>query len=183
MEASQLEHVNHKYNTNVPLVLMSSFNTDKVTDEVMSKHIARGLNVSSFTQRKLPRMNKDETLVTATYASSESNWYPPGPGDVYEMLQESGKLDEFMNQGIEIVFIAEIENLGAKVDARIADYMLKNNVDYVMEVSSALSGNENVVIRRQGALETVHSAQVAKSHREELADKEKFPLRNTNNIW
>ena len=51
--------------------------------------------------------------------SNHSEWYPPGHGDLYESLVKSGLLDEFITEGRDIVFISNIDNLGATVDERL----------------------------------------------------------------
>ena len=43
-------------------------------------------------------------------------WYPPGHGDLYESLYNSGLLEQLIEQGKEIIFISNIDNLGATVD-------------------------------------------------------------------
>jgi UTP--glucose-1-phosphate uridylyltransferase len=43
-------------------------------------------------------------------------WYPPGHGDLYESLYNSGVLDKLLDKGKEIIFISNIDNLGATVD-------------------------------------------------------------------
>ena len=47
------------------------------------------------------------------------SWYPPGHGDVYESLYNSGLLEKFVKAGKEYVFISNIDNLGATVDLSI----------------------------------------------------------------
>lgn len=46
-------------------------------------------------------------------------WYPPGHGDTYQSFYNSGLLDKFLSKGKEIVFISNIDNLGATVDLSI----------------------------------------------------------------
>ena len=43
-------------------------------------------------------------------------WYPPGHGDIYTALKRCGLLEKFMQEGKEILFISNIDNLGATVD-------------------------------------------------------------------
>ncbi len=43
-------------------------------------------------------------------------WYPPGHGDIYTALKRCGLLEKFMEEGKEILFISNIDNLGATVD-------------------------------------------------------------------
>ena len=44
------------------------------------------------------------------------SWYPPGHGDVYESFKRSGLLEKFIKEGKELVFISNIDNLGATID-------------------------------------------------------------------
>jgi UTP--glucose-1-phosphate uridylyltransferase len=48
----------------------------------------------------------------------KEQWYPPGHGDVYQMLYTSGLLENLINQGKEYIFISNIDNLGATVDLK-----------------------------------------------------------------
>jgi UTP--glucose-1-phosphate uridylyltransferase len=61
--------------------------------------------------------------------------YPPGHGDVYRALQNSGLLDQLIAEGREYVFMSNIDNLGATVNWEILQFMIKDNIDYCMEVS------------------------------------------------
>ena len=40
--------------------------------------------------------------------TDKDGWYPPGHGDVFPSLMNSGKLDAFLSQGKEYVFIAGV---------------------------------------------------------------------------
>ena len=44
------------------------------------------------------------------------DWYPPGHGDVFPALVNSGLLDKFLAEGKEYIFISNVDNLGATVD-------------------------------------------------------------------
>lgn len=46
-------------------------------------------------------------------------WYPPGHGDVYNSLHNSGLLEKFISEGKKYVFISNIDNMGATVDLSI----------------------------------------------------------------
>lgn len=48
-----------------------------------------------------------------------NRWYPPGHGDVYASLHNSGHLSTFIGQGKRFVFVSNIDNLGATVDLSI----------------------------------------------------------------
>jgi UTP--glucose-1-phosphate uridylyltransferase len=61
--------------------------------------------------------------------------YPPGHGDVFASLANSGKLDELIAKGKEYVFIANSDNLGATVDLKILNHLIENQNEYCMEVT------------------------------------------------
>lgn len=46
-------------------------------------------------------------------------WYPPGHGDVYQSLHNSGLLEQFIREGKKYVFVSNIDNMGATVDLSI----------------------------------------------------------------
>jgi UDP-N-acetylglucosamine pyrophosphorylase len=54
-------------------------------------------------------------------ASQQEGWYPPGHGDVYRALDRSGVLDSLLAQGKEIIFISNVDNLGATVDLNVSE--------------------------------------------------------------
>eukprot|EP00268_Persea_americana_P058486 TRINITY_DN7076_c0_g1_i10.p1 TRINITY_DN7076_c0_g1~~TRINITY_DN7076_c0_g1_i10.p1 ORF type:complete len:228 (+),score=31.56 TRINITY_DN7076_c0_g1_i10:331-1014(+) len=61
--------------------------------------------------------------------------YPPGHGDVFSSLRNSGKLDDLLSQGKEYAFVANSDNLGAVVDLKILGHLLRHQNEYCMEVT------------------------------------------------
>ena len=113
----QIEKLNATYNTNVPLVLMNSFNTHDETQKLLLRYQYSNVRIYTFNQHRYPRILK-ETLEPAgkTFYSPISDWYPPGHGDVYESFTKSEAFTALSAQGKEYVFISNIDNLGATVD-------------------------------------------------------------------
>ena len=64
----------------------------------------------------------------------QGGWYPPGHGDVYRALDESGVLDALLAQGKEFVFISNVDNLGATVDLNLLYHICSKDIDFCMEV-------------------------------------------------
>jgi len=69
---------------------------------------------------RYPRINK-ETLLPIPQKIDDplEAWYPPGHGDVYECFAKSGLLDKFVKEGRKVMFMSNIDNLGATTDLRI----------------------------------------------------------------
>ena len=62
-------------------------------------------------------------------------WYPPGHGDFYQSFSNSGLLDEFVKAGKKYCFVSNIDNLGATVDLNILNMVIRQNKEFVMEVT------------------------------------------------
>ena len=112
-----LQYLNDKYKVQVPLILMNSFNTDEDTERIIQKYKGHGLQIITFNQSRFPRVSKESLLPIAKSPDAPIGcWYPPGHGDLFEALMNSGTLDELIAQGKEYLFVSNVDNLGATVD-------------------------------------------------------------------
>eukprot|EP00897_Mesotaenium_endlicherianum_P007184 jgi/Mesen1/6494/ME000332S05503 len=198
----QIQGLNESYGSNVPLVLMDSFNTHDDTIEVESNtgqmasseakvQIVRrydnaGIDIKFFNQSKYPRVvTEDSTPWPAKGKKDKAAWYPPGHGDVFPALVNSGVLDELISQGKEYVFIANADNLGATVDLKILQTLVKNGNEYCMEVTPKTLADVKggTLINYEGRLQLLEIAQVQPEHVEEFKSIDKFKIFNTNNMW
>jgi UTP--glucose-1-phosphate uridylyltransferase len=110
----QIEHLNTTHRVDVPLILMTSFNTHEDTLRIIKKYANQQLRITTFNQSRYPRILK-ETLLPApqTPDDDKKNWYPPGHGDLYNALLHSGVLDQLIAEGKEYLFVSNSDNLGA----------------------------------------------------------------------
>ncbi len=58
----QIEYLNEKYQSDVPLLLMNSFNTDAETNRIIQKYAGHHVNISTFNQSQFPRIMKESLL-------------------------------------------------------------------------------------------------------------------------
>ncbi len=138
-----LKNINVAYDTNVPLVLMNSFNTDEETNKVINKYNHIRVKIYTFNQSRYPRLDRETLLPIARTAALNSNleaWYPPGHGDLYEAFYNSGLLKMFLNEGKEYVFVSNSDNLGATVDFNILNFLVNppngnKPPEFLMEVT------------------------------------------------
>ncbi|OAP53910.1 hypothetical protein AYL99_11932 [Fonsecaea erecta] len=114
---------------------MDSFNNDEDTASIIKKYEGHNIDILTFDQSRYPRILKDALLPTPkSYDFQLSDCYPPGYGDVFESLYNSGILDQLMNSGIEIVFLSNADNLGAVVALHILQHMVETKTEYIMEL-------------------------------------------------
>ncbi|EON68487.1 hypothetical protein W97_07697 [Coniosporium apollinis CBS 100218] len=186
LSVRQIEYLNRTYDVNVPFVLMNSFNTDADTASIIKKYEGHNIDIMTFNQSKYPRILKDSLLPAPKSADSDiANWYPPGHGDVFESMYNSGILDKLIDRGIEIIFLSNADNLGAVVDLRILQHMVDSKAEYIMELTDKTKADVKggTIIDYEGQARLLEIAQVPKEHVNEFKSIKKFKYFNTNNIW
>ena len=77
----QIEHLNTTHKVDVPLILMTSFNTHEDTLRIIKKYANQQLRITTFNQSRYPRILKEGLLpAPSTAADDKDKWYPPGHG-------------------------------------------------------------------------------------------------------
>ncbi|CAM8971424.1 unnamed protein product [Rhodiola kirilowii] len=182
----QIENLNKKYGCNVPLLLMNSFNTHDDTQKIVEKYTNSKIEIHTFNQSQYPRLVVDDfTPLASKGVTGKDGWYPPGHGDVFPSLNNSGKLDALLSQGKEYVFVANSDNLGAVVDLKILNHLIHNKNEYCMEVTPKTLADVKggTLISYEGKVQLLEIAQVPDEHVNEFKSIEKFKIFNTNNLW
>ena len=159
---------------------MNSFNTNEDTARIIQKYQNHNINILTFEQSRYPRVDKESLLPCPTSAESEkSNWYPPGHGDIFDALTNSGLLDKLIAAGKEYIFISNVDNLGAVVDLNIMQTMIDSQAEYVMEVTDKTKADikGGTIIDYDGKVRLLEVAQVPKDHLDEFCSTRKFKVR------
>ncbi|XP_068334387.1 UTP--glucose-1-phosphate uridylyltransferase [Pyrus communis] len=182
----QIENLNNKYGSSVPLLLMNSFNTHDDTQKIVEKYSKSNVQIHTFNQSQYPRLVvEDFSPLPSKGQTGKDGWYPPGHGDVFPSLKNSGKLDLLLSQGKEYVFIANSDNLGAVVDLKILHHLIQKKNEYCMEVTPKTLADVKggTLISYEGRVQLLEIAQVPDQHVNEFKSIEKFKIFNTNNLW
>ncbi|KAF8967892.1 putative UTP-glucose-1-phosphate uridylyltransferase [Flammula alnicola] len=173
----QVEHLNTTERTDVPLLLMTSFNTEEDTLRIVKKYANRPVKITTFNQSRYPRILKESLLPFAkAVQEGKAAWYPPGHGDLFNSLNRSG----------EYLFVSNSDNLGAVVDKRILQYMIDTQSEFVMEVTSKSKVDIKVwgtLINYDGTVRLLEITQVPAEFIEEFNSARRFRIFNTNNLW
>ncbi|KAG7839740.1 hypothetical protein KL942_003351 [Ogataea angusta] len=186
LSVRQIEHLNKTYDTDVPLLLMNSFNTNDDTQIIVRKYQGHRIRIRTFNQSRYPRVFKDSLLpVPQSFDDKLDAWYPPGHGDLFESLVSSGELDVLLEQGKEILFVSNGDNLGATVDTKILNHMVETGAEYIMELTDKTRADVKggTLINYNGQVRLLEIAQVPKDHVEDFKSIKKFTNFNTNNLW
>ena len=70
LTVQQIEYLNQKFDTDVPLILMNSFNTDEDTQKIIKKYSGFKVRILTFNQSRYPRINKETLLPIAKTANT-----------------------------------------------------------------------------------------------------------------
>ncbi|KAK7692934.1 hypothetical protein QCA50_004575 [Cerrena zonata] len=182
----QIEHLNTTNRVDVPLILMTSFNTHDDTLRIIKKYANQQLRIVTFNQSRYPRIHKETLLpLPKTADDDKGKWYPPGHGDLYNALYQSGVLDQLLAEGKEYLFASNSDNLGAVVDDQILQHMINTNSEFIMEVTDKTKADikGGTLIEYDGTMRLLEVAQVASEHIEDFKSIRKFKIFNTNNLW
>ncbi|BGP18750.1 UTP-glucose-1-phosphate uridylyltransferase [Rhodosporidiobolus nylandii] len=186
LSVRQIEHLNSAHNVNVPFILMNSFNTDEDTARIIQKYANHRIELMTFNQSRYPRVNKETLLPTPKSALETGGaWYPPGHGDLFDAIMNSGLVDQLLSQGKEYLFVSNVDNLGAVVDTKILEHMHQSGAEFLMEVTDKTKADVKggTLINYEGGVRLLEIAQVPNAHVEDFKSVRKFKIFNTNNLW
>ncbi len=172
----------------VPLVFMNSFRTDVDTLNALEQYPE--LHTTdlplSFVQGRVPKI-ETETLAPFSWETNEQlEWCPPGHGDIYTALLESGYLERAINSGYRYAFVSNSDNLGANLDLSLLGFLASKQIPFLMEVADRTAADRkggHLARDAQGRLLLREFAQCPKEDREDFQDYKKYCFFNTNSLW
>jgi UTP--glucose-1-phosphate uridylyltransferase len=122
----------------VPLWLMTSEATDGPIRDELARRRA-GAHIATFMQDISLRLTRDGRLLRGEDGSPST--YAPGHGDLPDALRRSGLLSAFVAEGGRYVLIANLDNLGATIDAALLGWFIARQADLMVEVTTKVAGD------------------------------------------
>ncbi len=186
--AKQMLELRKKTASKIPLIFMNSFSTNSDTNNYLQKYPELNLFQVplSFTQNKYPRIRQADLLPYQDPNDEKQNWNPPGHGDIYPAMAISGVLDKLLENGIQYAFVSNSDNLGAVVDSSILNYIVDNNIPFLMEVcarSPIDNKGGHLAQDKTGKLLLREIAQCPQTELDRFQDINHYRYFNTNNLW
>lgn len=169
--------------------LMNSFRTQEDTLAFLKKY--PGLPDSEgrldFLQGKVPKLLADTWMPAKWPADEALEWCPPGHGDLYPSLNDSGLLDRWLDCGLCYLFVSNVDNLGASVDLSLLECFASSGADFMMETTrrtlADCKGGHLARRKADGRLILRELAQCAPEERDQFQDVVRHGYFNTNNLW
>ncbi|NYI80873.1 UTP--glucose-1-phosphate uridylyltransferase [Nocardioides panzhihuensis] len=187
--ARQVLHMREKYDVRLPLLLMNSFRTSEDSLAALERYHdlpVEGLPLE-FLQNREPRLLVDDLSPVEWPKDPELEWCPPGHGDIYTALLDTGLLDLLIEQGYERVFVSNSDNLGAVPDEKVAGWFAKSGAPFAIEAvrrtPSDRKGGHFARRRSDGRLILRETAQTRDEDKVALQDLSRHKYCSTNNIW
>ncbi len=178
-----------RYGIGLPLVLMDSQATAKRTREALAEYpdvAVDGLELD-FLQSMIPKIDAESLEPASWPEAPELEWTPPGHGDVYGALRRSGMLDALLERGFHYAMISNADNLGSTLDPRIAQYLSRQEIPFLMEVVIGTEADRKGghIARRcaDGQLILRETAQTPSDDQESFRDYRRWRYYNTNSVW
>jgi UTP--glucose-1-phosphate uridylyltransferase len=158
----------------LPLVLMNSESTRGT--------VAPG--ALEFLQSMEPKLDPQTHEPVAWPPDPRLEWCPPGHGDLYVSLIESGMRERLLADGFHWAFVSNADNLGARPEPRIAAYAEAQGAPFVMEVvrGTAADRKGGHLARHRGRIVLRETAQVPDGD-DSFTDVQRWRFYNTNNLW
>jgi UDP-N-acetylglucosamine pyrophosphorylase len=182
----QILHLQQKHGTPVRFVLMDSFSTSDDTMGFLKKYAELGSPRSlELMQSQAPKVDAKSLKPAVWPVSPQMEWCPPGHGDIYPSLLDSGLLDRWLGEGRKYLFVSNADNLGASLDLQILSYFADSKKPFLMEVAkrTASDSKGGHLARRNGRLILRESTQCPKSDQAQFQDITQHRFFNTNNLW
>ena len=185
--AKQIYHLRGKH-PYPAFYLMNSFSTRDDTLEYLKKYPAlNGDGPLDFLQSKVPKLDAKTLEPISWPRDPDSEWCPPGHGDIYPSLLASGLLENLLAHGIKFLFVSNSDNLGATVDLRILEDFANSGHSFLMEVAERTPADRkggHLARRKQdGRFLLRESAQCPRSDEAQFQDITRHRFFNTNNLW
>ncbi|MBT1181211.1 UTP--glucose-1-phosphate uridylyltransferase [Bifidobacterium sp. CP2] len=173
----------------LPLTLMNSFRTSKDTMKVLAHN--RKFHQETIPTEIIQHVEPKINLATGAPVSFPENpdleWCPPGHGDLFSTIWESGLLDKLEENGFEYLFISNSDNLGARPSRTLAQHFENTGAPFMVEVATRTyadrKGGHIVRDAKSGRLILREMSQVHPDDKADAQNIDKHPYFNTNSIW
>jgi UTP--glucose-1-phosphate uridylyltransferase len=178
-----------RHDVGLPLVLMDSQATQEATLQALAEHPEMRYDAlePDFLQSMIPKIGAESHEPVSWPANPALEWCPPGHGDVYGALRRSGMLNALLERGFRYAMISNSDNLGARLEPRIAAHLAAEEIPFLMEVVQGTEADRkggHVARRRSdGRLVLRETAQTPEEDEESFRDYRRWRYYNTNTLW
>ncbi|MBX3275934.1 MAG: UTP--glucose-1-phosphate uridylyltransferase [Sandaracinaceae bacterium] len=171
-----VQRLAERLDARIPVYLMTSFATDAEIARLAAQRSTERVPVKTFPQYISLRLTPDGELFHGD--DGRVSCYAPGHGDLPYALRRAGALKQFRNGGGELLYMSNVDNLGATLDPAVIGFHLDAGVAVTAEVVDKLPGDKGgAPARVDGDLQIVESFRFP-----EHFDQDGISVFNTNSF-
>ncbi len=180
LQAKRLKELGDRWGASPPWMMMNSRATDRATMDHLVDHGFFGLEpgrVRSFLQSGAPRISPQGEVVRQ---DDGSLWiYGPGHGDLAPCMRGSGALRWARELGVEILLMANVDNLGASLDPAVIGHFAASGAEMMAELAPKNPGDVGgAPAAVDGRVQIVEGFAFPEGF-----DQDSIPVFNTNTLW
>lgn len=185
----QILALRQRHRVRLPLLLMDSYNTSAESLAGLAAYPEIRVDdlPLDFLQSREPKLLADTGFPVEWPLEPALEWCPPGHGDFYPSLYASGLIDQLLDEGFRYLFVANMDNLGALPDPRLAGWFASSGAPYAAEVTPRTDmdrkGGHLAHRPSDGRLVLRDTAQVSPDEMDFFIDIERHPWAHCNNLW
>lgn len=186
----QIVYLRETTGADVKFLLMNSFSTSEDTLEHLEQYadinLAKAEDVEMM-QNQIPKIDAKSLAPATNPDNPESEWCPPGHGDLYAAIAGSGWLDKLLEVGVNYAFVSNSDNLGAVLDPKILSYFASSQKPFLMEVTRRTEADKkggHLAIRKSDSQLLLREvAQCPDEDLEHFQNIHTHQFFNTNSLW
>lgn len=176
LKLRDVQNLAERTGARVPVYLMTSFATDDEVSRLASSMTTPGAPVRTFPQLVSLRLTPEGELFRGE--DGRASAYAPGHGDLPFALRRAGLLAAFRDQGGELFYMSNVDNLGATLDPALIGMHLEAGAAVTAEVVDKLPGDKGgAPARVDGALQIVEAFRFPEGF-----DQDRIGVFNTNSF-
>ncbi|MDR0489252.1 MAG: UTP--glucose-1-phosphate uridylyltransferase [Propionibacteriaceae bacterium] len=177
------------YDVRLPLLFLHSFNTQD--DVLRALEAYPELKVGDLPldmmQSEEPKLLQSDLTPVEWPANPHLEWCPPGHGDLYPTMLDSGILDALIDEGFRYALVSNADNLGAEPSATLAGWFARSEAPFATEVTPRtpmdVKGGHIAVRKADGRLILRESAQTPPDEMKYFTDAAIHPHAHCNTLW
>ncbi|CAN0911690.1 UTP--glucose-1-phosphate uridylyltransferase [Linum grandiflorum] len=124
---NQIQNLNQKYGSDIPLVLINSARTHDDTSKVLEQYSTSNIDI-------LPVQQGQQLGESPDVLENENKLYASDQAAALRSLIDSGALDVLLAKGKEYVLVVSPDNSAVAVDAKILNHLITNKIELCMEL-------------------------------------------------
>ena len=185
----QVQWARKHFGVRLPLVFLHSFSTR--ADVLAALEAYPGLAVAGLPldmmQSEEPKLLQSDLTPVSWPPNPKLEWCPPGHGDLYPTLLDSGILDSLLDKGFKYASVSNSDNLGASPSAVLAGWFARSGAPFATEITKRtpmdVKGGHIARRKSDGRLILRESAQTPPEEMVYFTDPAIHPYAHCNNLW